>query len=246
MTPAISVTGLSVSYDQKTILKNVFLDIYPGHLTGIVGPNGAGKSTLFKAILGLLKPDSGKVNVLGHPIDKVRKKVVYVPQKGDIDWDFPATVFDVVMMGRYPYMTLFSRFSSKDKDIAMEALTDVGISHLVDRQIGQLSGGQQQRVFLARALAQQAEVFLFDEPFVGVDVTTEKKIVQILKRLSAEGKSLLVVHHDLSKVHEYFDNIILLNQRIVAHGPTETTFIEEHISNTYGGQLPMLHKPTPR
>jgi ABC-type Mn2+/Zn2+ transport system ATPase subunit len=165
-----------------------------------------------------------------------------VPQKGEIDWQFPATVLDVVLMGRYPHLKLFQRLSTQDKEMAMEALKDMGIEHLAKRQIGELSGGQQQRVFLARAICQEADVFLLDEPFVGVDITTEEKIVEILKKLATQGKTMLVVHHDLSKVEDYFDNVILLNQRIIASGETRSTFTEDNINKAYGGQLTILHR----
>ncbi len=242
MAKTITVKGVSVSYGKKRVLTNIFLEIESGNVYGVVGPNGAGKSTLFKAILGLLNEDAGEVEVLGGAIEEVRKRVVYVPQKDDVDWTFPATVFDIVMMGRYPHKKIFERLSKKDKQIATNALKDMGIEDLRDRQIGELSGGQQQRVFIARALCQEAEVFLFDEPFVGVDITTEERIIEILKKLASEGKTLLVVHHDLSSVPEYFNKIILLNQRLIAYGDTETTFTQENIRKAYGAQLTILHK----
>ncbi len=238
----ISIKGLSVSYDRKMALSNVFTEVEEGSLCGILGPNGAGKSTFFKAILGLIPVNTGKILVDGKPIKEQRKRVVYVPQKGDIDWQFPATVMDVVLMGRYPHLKLFQRISTHDKDLAIEALRDMGIEHLKNRQIGELSGGQQQRVFLARAVCQEADILLLDEPFVGVDITTEEKIVEILKSLANQGKTLLVVHHDLSKVTDYFDHVILLNQRIIAAGKTEETFTEGNIGKTYGGQLTILHR----
>ncbi len=240
--PIISIKGLSVSYERKRVLTNIFLDIQPGKLYGIIGPNGAGKSTLFKAILGLLDTGNGQIKVLGKDIEAVRKKVVYVPQKDGVDWSFPATVLDIVKMGRYPHRSLLEKLAKSDTQIALDALKDVGMEHFKDRQIGELSGGQQQRVFLARALCQEADVFLMDEPFVGVDITTENRIIEILKRLAAQGKTLLVVHHDLSKVKEYFDSIILLNQRLIAYGETTTTYTEENVSKAYGGQLTILHQ----
>lgn len=242
MDSVISVKGLSVSYERKRVLTNIYLEVDKGKIHGVIGPNGAGKSTLFKAILGLIDIDSGTVSFEGNPIKTVRKKVVYVPQKNDVDWHFPATVFDVILMGRYPYKKILQRMNADDKRIAMDAMEEVGIAHLKDRQIGELSGGQQQRVFLARALCQQADIFLLDEPFVGIDMTTENKIIQILKKLAQQGKTLLVVHHDLSTVDEYFDKVILLNQRLVAHGDTKVTFSPENIKKAYGGQLPILHK----
>ena len=242
MTPSIHIRGLSVSYEQKRVLTNIYLDVLPGHVYGVLGPNGAGKSTLFKSVLGLIEPNSGKVSVLDGDIGAVRKKVVYVPQKEEIDWQFPATVFDVVLMGRYPHKGLFSRINDADRRIAERALDDLGVLKFKNRQISELSGGQQQRVFLARALCQEAEVFFFDEPFVGIDITTEERIIKLLKRLAGEGKTLLVVHHDLSTVKDYFDYVILLNQRLIAVGPTEDTFTEANIGRTYGGQLGILQR----
>lgn len=239
---SIEVKGLSVSYEKKRVLTNIFLKVESGNVYGVVGPNGAGKSTLFKSILGLIDINSGDINVLGNDISEVRKKVAYVPQKDDVDWSFPATVMDVVMQGRYPHKKLLQRLDANDKSIAMQALEDIGIVDLADRQIGQLSGGQQQRVFIARALCQQAEIFFLDEPFVGVDNLTEEKIIQLLKKLASEGKTLLVVHHDLSTVEQYFDKVILLNQRLIAYGDIETTFTKENMSKCYGPQLSILHK----
>ena len=238
----ITVKGISVSYEKKRVLTNIFLNIFSGNIYGVVGPNGAGKSTLFKAILGLIEANTGEVIFNGKTLKERRKKVVYVPQKNDVDWSFPATVFDIVLMGRYPHKTVFQRLNQHDKDMAMHALEEVDMVSFRDRQIGELSGGQQQRVFLARALCQEADIFLLDEPFVGVDITTEERIIQILKKLADEEKTLLVVHHDLSTVEEYFDKVILLNQRLVAYGDTNTTFTKENIAKAYGGQLPILHK----
>lgn len=242
MNSTISVKGLSVSYDKKRVLTNIFLEIQAAQIYGVIGPNGAGKSTLFKAILGLIETNSGTITVNGQNVEKQRKELCYVPQKNDVDWTFPATVFDIVMMGRYPHKKILQRLNKEDQDIAMDALKELGIPHLKDRQIGELSGGQQQRVFLARALCQQAEIFLLDEPFVGVDMTTEDQIISTLKKLAGEGKTLLVVHHDLSTVPEYFDQVILLNQRLITYGKTKETFTQENISKAYGGQLPILHK----
>lgn len=238
----ISVKGLSVSYDRKRVLTNIYLDIQPGHLYGVVGPNGAGKSTLFKAMLGLIDTNAGSVSINGRPVEDSRKEVVYVPQKSEVDWSFPATVLDIVLMGRYPHKKILQRMDQHDRDLAFAALKELGIESLRNRQIGELSGGQQQRVFLARALCQEADIFFLDEPFVGVDVTTEEKIIAVLKRLATEGKTLLVVHHDLSSAPEYFDQIIFINQRLVTYGPTDTIFTQENIAKTYGGQLPILHR----
>lgn len=239
---SIKVDGLSVSYDRKRVLSNIYLNIEAGNVYGVIGPNGAGKSTLFKAILGLLVPNAGKIQVLGKDIEDVRQRIAYVPQKDDVDWQFPATVFDIVLMGRYPFKSLFKRLNAEDEKIAKKSLEQVGILDLKDRQIGALSGGQQQRVFIARALCQQAEIFLLDEPFVGIDITTEETIIRILKELAVKGKTLLVVHHDLSTVENYFNKVILLNQRLLAYGNTDTTFTQENVAKTYGAQLTILHK----
>ena len=241
-TTVISIKGLSVSYEKKRVLTNIFLNFKAGNLYGVIGPNGAGKSTLFKAILGLIDINAGTIKIEGEPIKTKRKKVVYVPQKSEVDWSFPATVYDIVLMGRYPHKKIFQRQNTEDYSIAMEALEEVGISDLKDRQIGALSGGQQQRVFIARALCQQAEIFLLDEPFVGVDMTTEEHIIKILKKLASQGKTLLVVHHDLSTVPEYFNKVLLLNQRKIAFGDTDVAFTAEHIAQAYSGQLPILHQ----
>lgn len=238
----INVKGVSVSYEKKRVLTNIFLKIEKGGLYGVVGPNGAGKSTLFKSILGLIEINSGEVTIMNHTVEEVRQKVAYVPQKDDVDWSFPTTVLDVVLQGRYPYKNLIQNLSHEDRDIAMKALEDIGISSLADRQIGQLSGGQQQRVFIARALCQNAEIIFLDEPFVGVDILTEERIIYILKKLSSEGKTLLVVHHDLSTVEKYFDKVILLNQRLIAYGDTESTFNQENMAMCYGPQLTILAK----
>ncbi len=238
----IKVQGLSVSYGTKRVLTNIHLDITAGNTYGVIGPNGAGKSTLFKSILGLIDYNAGSVEVLGHDINDVRKRIAYVPQRDEVDWQFPATVIDIVLMGRYPYKKVFSRLNKKDKAIAQDSLEKLGIANLADRQIGKLSGGQQQRVFIARALCQQADIFFLDEPFVGVDITTEEKIISILQYLAEQGKSILVVHHDLSTVEKYFHKVILLNQRLIAFGDTATTFTQENISKAYGSQLTILHK----
>lgn len=242
MKHSIQVEGLSVSYGNKRVLTNIYLDLEPGNVYGVIGPNGAGKSTLFKSILGLTETNAGEIKVLQKDIEEVRPRVAYVPQKDDVDWTFPATVNDVVLMGRYPHKSIFQRMNSLDREIADKAMEDLGILELKNRQIGQLSGGQQQRVFIARALSQQADVFFLDEPFVGVDITTEEKIIDILKKLADQGKTLLVVHHDLSTVETYFNKVILLNQRLIDYGDTKKVFTQEKISVTYGPQLTILHK----
>ncbi len=238
----IEVKGLSVSYGQKRVLTNIHLTIEKGNMVAVIGPNGAGKSTFFKAILGLIDINSGQIRINGHPIEDVRKTIAYVPQKDDIDWTFPATVMDIVLMGRYPHKSIFSRINKEDRSIALKAIQKLGMEKYIDTQIGQLSGGQQQRIFIARALCQESEILFLDEPFVGVDMTTEEKIIDILKELAKEGKTILVVHHDLSTVKEYFDTVIMLNQRLISYGKVEDTFTEQNIAKCYGAQLTILHK----
>lgn len=236
----ITIKGLSVSYDRKRVLSNIFLNIESNSIYGLIGPNGAGKSTLFKSILGIIEPNSGEIIIKGKDISDVRKLIAYVPQKDDVDWDFPATVKDVVMMGRYPHKKLLQRLNKEDHQITNDAMEQLGISDLANRQIGALSGGQQQRVFIARSVCQQAEIFLMDEPFVGVDMTTEHKIIEIMKELAQEGKTIMVVHHDLSTADEYFDKVILLNQRLIAYGDTTEIFTRENIARTYAPQMKIL------
>lgn len=236
MSSPILIKGLSVSYDRKRVLSNVYLKIDEGKLIGVLGPNGAGKSTLFKSILGLINNSNGSVEIFGKDIRESRKRIAYVPQRDEVDWTFPATVKDIVLMGRFPEKTLWQRMDSTDHQKADDAMKELSILEFADRQIGALSGGQQQRVFLARALCQEADILMLDEPFVGVDITTEEHIIRVLRKLSQEGKTLLVVHHDLTSVRAYFDQVILLNQRIIAYGDTETTFVNANISKAYGAQ----------
>ncbi|MEO5907211.1 MAG: metal ABC transporter ATP-binding protein [Saprospiraceae bacterium] len=236
----ISIEGLSVSYDKKRVLTNVYLNVQEGKVIGVLGPNGAGKSTLFKAILGLIETNTGTIKIFGKDISENRRRMAYVPQKDEVDWTFPATVRDVVLMGRYPAKTIWQRLDAQDHQKAEEAMKELSIADLSGRQIGALSGGQQQRVFLARALCQEADILLLDEPFVGVDITTEEHIIRVLRKLSAQGKTLLVVHHDLATVKDYFDQVILINQRLVAYGDMETTFVKENISKAYGAQHTIL------
>jgi ABC-type Mn2+/Zn2+ transport system ATPase subunit len=236
MSRPIYVKGLSVSYDRKRVLSNIYLNIEEGKLIGVLGPNGAGKSTLFKAILGLINNINGSVEIFGKDIRESRKRIAYVPQRDEVDWTFPATVKDIVLMGRFPEKTLWQRMDAIDHQKATEAMEELSIAEFADHQIGALSGGQQQRVFLARALCQEADILMLDEPFVGVDITTEEHIIRVMRKLSREGKTLLVVHHDLTSVRAYFDQVILLNQRIVAYGDTENTFTNENIAKAYGAQ----------
>jgi manganese/zinc/iron transport system ATP- binding protein len=238
--PALEVHDLTVSYQRKPVLWNVDLAVPPGKLVGILGPNGAGKSTLIKAVMGLIPLSSGWVQVFGKPVEAQRDKVAYVPQRESVDWTFPVTAMDVVLMGRFGRVPWYRRIGRKDKDLARLALDKVGMLPYAGRQISNLSGGQQQRVFLARALVQDSEIYLMDEPFAGVDAATESAIVRLLQDLRAAGKTVLLVHHDLQTAREYFDMVILLNMRLVAFGPTEQVFTPELLQKTYGGRLTIL------
>ncbi|MEM7550420.1 MAG: metal ABC transporter ATP-binding protein [Bacteroidota bacterium] len=238
--PVLEVHDLTVSYDKKPVLWNIDFSIPKGQLVGIIGPNGAGKSTLIKSIMGLIPLNSGYVKLFDQELDEVRTRISYVPQRGSVDWDFPASALDVVLMGRYAKLGLFKRPKKADKDWAMECLTKVGMQAYSNRQISQLSGGQQQRVFLARALAQQADLYFMDEPFAGVDAATEKTIVDILREMSAQKKTVIVVHHDLQSVESYFKWVLLINLRLIASGPTEEVFGQELLQETYGGKLTLL------
>jgi manganese/zinc/iron transport system ATP- binding protein len=237
----LAVHDLTVAYHNKPVLWDVDLDIPEGKLVGIVGPNGAGKSTLLKACLDLIPKASGEVGVYGKPYKEQRHLVGYVPQRESVDWDFPVSVLDLVAMGTYRKLGWFRRVGTRERTLAMTALAQVGIEHLAQRQISQLSGGQQQRAFLARALAQDAMIYFMDEPFAAVDAATEEAIIGILQKLISEGKTCLVVHHDLATVARYFDWVILLNMRIVAAGPTAEVFTKENLEKTYGGQLSLLN-----
>src|SRR5688572_8539541 len=238
--PALEVHDLTVSYHRKPVLWNVDLAVPPGKLVGIIGPNGAGKSTLIKAVMGLVPLSSGWVQVFGKPVDQQRDKVGYVPQRESVDWTFPVTAMDVVLMGRYGSVPWYRRIGRGDRQKAREALEKVGMLPYADRQISNLSGGQQQRVFLARALVQESQVYLMDEPFAGVDAATEAAIVKLLQELREAGKTVLVVNHDLQSAKDYFDMLILINMRLVAFGPTEQVFTPELLQKTYGGRLTIL------
>ncbi|MDE0470919.1 MAG: ABC transporter ATP-binding protein [Ekhidna sp.] len=238
--PTLEVHDLTISYDKKPVLWGVDFTIPKGALCGVIGPNGAGKSTLIKAIMHLIDINSGYIKLFDRELDAVRKRVSYVPQKESVDWDFPASVMDLVLMGRYAGLGLFKSPRKADKDAALKALELVGMKSFRKRQISQLSGGQQQRIFLARALTQNADMYLLDEPFAGVDAATEKAIIEILKNLAAEGKTIIVVHHDLQSVTNYFDWVLLLNLRLIASGPTQKVFTPTLLEETYGGKLTLL------
>ncbi|MFZ5916758.1 MAG: metal ABC transporter ATP-binding protein [Chloroflexota bacterium] len=237
---AIQVTDLTVAYREKPVLWDVDLDVPEGVLMAIVGPNGAGKSTLIKSILGLIPAAAGKVRIYDKPYVEQRRLVGYVPQRGSVDWDFPTNALDVVLMGLYGKLGWIKRPTREHRELAMDSLRKVGMADFADRQISQLSGGQQQRVFLARALVQDAQVYFMDEPFAGVDATTERAIIDLLRELRAAGKTVIVVHHDLQTLEEYFDWVMLLNVRRIASGPVGEVFTEENLRQAYGGRIAFL------
>lgn len=239
MTNVLKVESLSVYYEKNEAVKNINFSAEEGKLIGIIGPNGAGKSTLIKAILGLEKA-IGQVTVLGENINNVRKKISYVPQRNQIDWDFPVLVEDVVMMGRFTHIPWYKKAGKKDHLIVQESLEKVGMLAFRKRQIGELSGGQQQRVFIARALAQHADLFFLDEPFVGIDVTSEEIIINLLRELRDEGKTVFVVHHDLSKVEQYFDELLLINKELIEFGLVKEVYQPEILSKTYKGSIQLF------
>ncbi len=238
--PVVELHDITVSYDRKPVLWNIDMALPEGALIGIIGPNGAGKSTLIKAAMGLLPLGSGYVRLFGRPLDAVRQRVSYVPQRESVDWDFPTSVMDVVLMGRYGKLGLLRRPGKKDKAKAMACLEQVGMEAFRHRQIAQLSGGQQQRVFLARALAQEADLYFMDEPFAGVDAATEAAILSTLQELTGSGKTVVAVHHDLQTAAQFFDWIVLLNLRLVASGPIDQVFTARFLQETYGGKLTVM------
>jgi manganese/zinc/iron transport system ATP- binding protein len=231
---AVKIDHLTVNYNKSPVLWEVTCEIPSGKLVGIIGPNGAGKSTLLKAILGLITPISGQVKFFGRSLKEMRQRIAYVPQRSSVDWDFPITVFDVVLMGRYGKMGVLKRAKAADREAVKRALNWVGLEAFSHRQISQLSGGQQQRLFIARALVQEADIYFMDEPFSGVDVATEKALMQLLEQLKSQGKTLVLVHHDLSSVERYFDWVLLLNTCLIGAGPTKEIFNTETVMRTYG------------
>ena len=237
MIDPITVNNISVSYDDNEVVKDVSFSFGPGSLIGVLGPNGAGKSTLLKAMLGLIRRDHGDVRIGTNLIDVMRKQIAYVPQRSNIDWNFPIIVRDTVLLGTYPKIGLLRRPKKADKEWAMECLRKVGMEEFAKRQIGELSGGQQQRVFLARALAQKADYFFLDEPFVGIDVSSEEVIIDILRQLKKAGKIVFVVHHDLSKVKSYFDELVLINKVLIDAGPVNKVFQRENMEKAYHREL---------
>jgi manganese/zinc/iron transport system ATP- binding protein len=235
--PALQVRDLTVAYNGRPALWSVDYETPASGLVAIVGPNGAGKSTFIKACLGLVTPLSGEVRILGEPIARVRRDVGYVPQRGSVDWDFPVSALDVVSMGRYGRVGIGRRLTRADREAALGALSQVGLADLAQRQIGELSGGQQQRVFLARALAQDSQLYFMDEPFAGVDAATERAILDLLRKLDHEKRTVVCVHHDLQTVADFFDHVLLLNRTKVAAGPVATTLTDENLERAYGGRL---------
>lgn len=238
----LEVHNLSASYNRKPVLWDIDFQLTAGQLVGIVGPNGSGKTTLLRNIMGLMEADSGYVRLFGKGLNEVRDRVSYVPQRESVDWDFPVSVREVVEMGRYRPKNLLRRLKTSDQDLVDQALEKVGMLEYAARQIGQLSGGQQQRVFLARALAQDADLYLMDEPFVGVDAATEDAILKVLTELKEDGKTVVIVHHDLQTAFQYFDSMVLLNTRLVAVGPKDSVFTKENLQEAYGGRLTVLSK----
>ena len=233
----LAIHGMTVAYGQSPAIFSVETEFRAGAMTAIVGPNGAGKSTLLKAALGIFPRVAGEVEFFGKPLSKVRHRVAYVPQRASIDWDFPTRVGDVVMMGQFNRLGLLGRIRGEHRDRVADSLARVAMQDFADRQIGELSGGQQQRVFLARALAQEADLYLLDEPFAGVDAATERAIIDVLKDLRAAGKTVVAVHHDLSTVADYFEDVLMLNIRRIASGPVSQAFTAENLNKTYGGRL---------
>ncbi len=238
----IEAHNLTVLYGRKPALWNIDFVLPEKQVIGIMGPNGSGKSTLLKSIMGVVEPTSGFTKIYDQELDNVRHKVSYVPQRQEIDWDFPASVWDIVSMGRFQNKGLFKKLTSEDKDIIADSLDKVNMLGFSKRQISQLSGGQQQRVFLARAIAQQGELFLMDEPFAGVDIATEEMIVELLKNMKNEGKTLVIVHHDLHTAQSYFDHLVLLNTRLIATGSVKDVFTDQILTDTYGGRLTTISK----
>ncbi len=239
---AVHIEDLTVSYHGKPVLWDIDVNIPPGVMAAIIGPNGAGKSTLIKAVLDLVKPTAGHVTLHGTPYRRQRSRVGYVPQRSSVDWDFPTTALDIVTMGLYGQLGWIRWPGRREREKAMAALEEVRMADLANRQISQLSGGQQQRVFLARALVQDADVYFLDEPMAGVDATTERTIVDLLRKLRAQGKTIIVVHHDLQTVRSYFDWLIILNVRVLAQGPVDEVYSMDNLQRAYGGQIKLLQR----
>jgi manganese/zinc/iron transport system ATP- binding protein len=242
MEKLIDIHNVSIAYSGKPVVWEADFFIPNGVIAGIIGPNGGGKTSILKAIMGIIPYHSGEIQIFHQKIDQVRDRIAYVPQRETVDWDFPIQVKEVVMMGRYNPNKFFQRFNANDKKIVAESLEKVGLSNFANNQISKLSGGQQQRVFIARALAQEADILILDEPFAAVDTVTENAILTILQQLKNEGKTIVMVHHDLHSGKDFFDWVVMLNTRIVAFGKKEDVFTEENLKNTYGAKLHILNK----
>lgn len=231
---ALSVQNLSVFYNHLCALSNISVEVAQGKLVAIAGPNGGGKTTFIRSLIGLVKPQSGHIEIFQQSFAAQRSRIAYIPQRMSVDWDFPASALDVVLMGRYRHIGWFARPSRFDKECAYHALQQVGLLQYADRHINELSGGQQQRIFVARALVQEADLLLLDEPFVGIDNKTERIIIDILQSLRTQGKTVMVVHHDLQTLSEYFDWVLLLNRKKIAYGPTHQVCVPEYMCAAYG------------
>ncbi len=234
MKALIEIKNLTMAYTDEPVLQDVNAVVYEGSMTAVIGPNGAGKSTLLKGILGLMKPLRGEIRIKGKPYREVYKQIAYIPQSNSVNWNFPTTAADVVLMGRYVHLGRWRGFSRKDRELAMAALKRMEMEAFADRQISELSGGQRQRVFIARAIAQDAEIYCLDEALAGVDKRTEKIIIDTLHHFRNEGKTILAVHHDLNTVEEYFDRVLLINKQILANGYSKEVFTGENIQKAYG------------
>lgn len=242
MVSALKLKNVHVSYYGKTAIQDIDLTVEEGNILGIIGPNGAGKSTLLKALLDLVSIDKGSIEILGGTLKENRKRIAYVPQRSEYDWDFPINVLDAVLIGTYPTLGIFKRPKKKDREWAYKCLEKVGMEEFHNRQIGELSGGQQQRVFLARAIAQKADLFFLDEPFVGIDVSSEETIITLLQELRDQGKTVVVIHHDLSKANDYFDQLLLLNKNVVQYGSPREVLRTENILKAYNREMSFLHE----
>lgn len=240
----LSIDNLHVSYRGVKAVNGLSLRVPAGQMTCIVGPNGSGKSSTLKAALNLVEPSYGTIRFFGQPVRKARNRIGYVPQRSTTDWDFPINVFDTVLLGTFPNLRVFQRPGTKHRELAAQALARVHMTEFADRQISDLSGGQQQRVFIARALAQQADIFLLDEPLVGIDATSEANIIEILTELCARGKTVVMVHHDLSTIERYFDRIIMVNRELIAQGPVPQTLTADNLKQTFGANLLSLPEST--
>ncbi|GCD80135.1 metal ABC transporter ATP-binding protein [Schleiferia thermophila] len=242
MNDALNITNLTAGYLGRPVIFDLCFTVPQGVICGVIGPNGSGKSTLLKSIMGLIHPMQGTIQVLGHSIDQVRSKIAYVPQRESVDWNFPVSVYDVALMGRYAPDNIFKRLKNSDKEATLKALEKVHLLEYKDKPIGQLSGGQQQRVFIARALAREAELYIMDEPFAGVDSVTESAILKLLKEMKQEKKTVVIVHHDLQTAFDYFDYFVMINRKLIFSGQKKEALQPQYLFETYGGGLPALDR----